>query len=92
MGTVEWTVYDVMLLHSILHWPESANLELWHFAMAHAVYLWNLLPRKDIKKSPYKVFTMSVMPCKMYLQRQHVWGCPTYVLDQKLQDGKKLPI
>jgi hypothetical protein len=21
----------------------------------------------------------------------HVWGCPTYVLDPKIQDGKKLP-
>jgi hypothetical protein len=21
----------------------------------------------------------------------HVWGCPVYVLDPKLQDGKKLP-
>eukprot|EP00957_Ditylum_brightwellii_P001102 87781-Ditylum_brightwellii.AAC.2 len=21
----------------------------------------------------------------------HVWECPTYVLDPKLQDGKKLP-
>ncbi|KAI2505066.1 hypothetical protein MHU86_9342 [Fragilaria crotonensis] len=80
-----------MMLHSILHWPESANLELWPFAMAHAVYLWNHIPRKDIKKSPYELFTKSVMPSEMYLQRQHVWGCPTYVLDPKLQDGKKLP-
>ena len=81
-----------MLLHSILHWPESANLELWPFAMAHAVYLWNHIPRKDIKKSPFELFTTSVMPSEMYLQRQHVGGCPTYVLDPKLQDGKKLPI
>ena len=25
------------------------------------------------------------------LQSQHVWGCPVYVLDPTLQDGKKLP-
>ena len=25
------------------------------------------------------------------LCRSHVWGCPTYVLDPKLQDGKKIP-
>ncbi|MGH7955352.1 MAG: hypothetical protein ACREOZ_05270, partial [Gloeomargaritales cyanobacterium] len=25
------------------------------------------------------------------LQGTHVWGCPTYVLDPTLQDGKKLP-
>ena len=88
--TITWWA-RAMLLHAILHWPESANLELWPFAMAHAVYLWNHMPRKDIKKSPFELFTKSVMPSEMYLQRQHVWGCPTYVLDPKLQDGKKLP-
>ena len=25
------------------------------------------------------------------LYRAHVWGCPVFVLDAKLQDGKKLP-
>ena len=25
------------------------------------------------------------------LLRSHVWGCPTFVLDPKLQDGKKIP-
>jgi hypothetical protein len=28
-----------MMLHSIIHWPDSADLELWLFAMDHAVYL-----------------------------------------------------
>jgi hypothetical protein len=78
-----------MLLHAVLHWPDAANLELWPFAMAHAVYLWNHMPRKDIRKSPYKLFTKSVMPSELYLQRQHVWGC--HVLDPRLQDGKKIP-
>ena len=80
-----------MLLHAVLHWPDAANLELWPFAMAHAVYLWNHLPRKDIRKSPFELFTKSVMPAELYLQRQHVWGCPVYVLDPRLQDGKKIP-
>jgi len=30
-------------------------------------------------------------PSYQHLQRLHVWGCPVYVLDPKLQDGKKLP-
>ena len=25
------------------------------------------------------------------LRGEHVWGCPCYVLDPKIQDGKKLP-
>jgi hypothetical protein len=31
------------------------------------------------------------MPNYRHLQRAHVWGCPVYVLDPTLQDGKKLP-
>jgi GAG-pre-integrase domain len=46
-----------MMLHSIIHWPDSANLELWPFAMDHAVYQWNSLPRKDTFLSPNKLYT-----------------------------------
>jgi ribosomal protein S12 methylthiotransferase accessory factor YcaO len=28
-----------MLLHAIIMWPDQANLELWPFALEHAVYL-----------------------------------------------------
>jgi hypothetical protein len=96
-GVAERTIQTIstwaraMLLHSVLHWPDAANLELWPFALAHAVYLWNHIPRKDIRKSPYELFTKSVMPSELYLQRQHVWGCPVYILDPRLQDGKKIP-
>ena len=96
-GIAERTIQTIstwaraMLLHSVLHWPDAANLELWPFAVAHAVYLWNHIPRKDIRKSPFGLFTKSVMPSELYLQRQYVWGCPVYVLDPRLQDGKKIP-
>jgi hypothetical protein len=46
-----------MMLHSIIHWPDSADLELWPFAMDHTVYLWNSLPRKDTFLSPNKLYT-----------------------------------
>jgi hypothetical protein len=45
--------------------------------MAHAAYVWNNMPRKDIKKSSFELFTKSVMPSEIYVQRQDVWGCPT---------------
>jgi hypothetical protein len=32
-----------MILHMSLHWPGQANLELWHFTLEHAAYLWNHL-------------------------------------------------
>ena len=39
----------------------------------------------------FELLTKLVMPSELYLQRQHVWGCPTCVLDPKLQDEKNLP-
>jgi hypothetical protein len=80
-----------MMLHSIMHWPDAANLELWPFAMDHAVYLWNHLPRKDTLIAPEELFTGVQSVNYELLQRSHVWGCPAYVLDPALQDGKKLP-
>jgi transposase InsO family protein len=41
-----------MLLHMSLHWPKQADLELWPFALEHASYLWNHLPRLDTRLVP----------------------------------------
>ena len=80
-----------MLLHSIIMWPDQADLALWPFALEHAVYLWNNIPRMDSKLAPIEVFSGQKLPSYDHLQRLHVWGCPIYVLDPKLQDGKKIP-
>jgi hypothetical protein len=81
-----------MLLHAVIHWPSSANLELWPFAVQHAIFIWNHLPRQGTRLSPLEIFTRStVSNVPGLLSRMHVWGCPVYVLDPKIQDGKKLP-
>ena len=41
-------------------------------------------------KSPLEVFTKSKSDHRDLL-RTHVWGCPAFVLEAKLQDGKKIP-
>jgi hypothetical protein len=41
--------------------------------------------------APIELFTGVKFPNYRHLQRAHVWGSPVYVLDPKLQDGKKLP-
>jgi hypothetical protein len=79
-----------MMLHAILHWPEAAQLDLWPFAMQHAIWIWNHLPRKDSKLAPIELFSKMKLSSYDHLHRLHVWGCPVYVLDLKLQDGKKL--
>jgi hypothetical protein len=79
------------MLHSIIHWPDQADLALWPLAMQHAVYLWNHLPDKDSGIAPIEIFTGSKFENYAHLHRAHVWGTPVFVLEPTLQDGKKLP-
>ena len=80
-----------LLLHFAIHWPQAAEANLWPFAVDHAVYIWNQLPDMENKLSPLEHFTGTTVHDHHHLQRLHVFGCPVYVLDPKLQDGKKLP-
>jgi len=80
-----------MLLHAAVHWPAAANIQLWPFALEHAVYLWNILPDTMTRLSPLELISGSHNPDYSHLRHLHVWGCPTIVLDPRLQDGKKLP-
>lgn len=80
-----------MLLNQAVSWPEQFNLELWPFAVMHAVHLWNNLPKRDTKLAPIELFTREKFMNYNHLKQVHVWGCPVFVLDPKLQDGKKVP-
>ena len=79
-----------MLLHAMIHWPSETSLDLWPFAVDYAVYLWNLLPREPSGLSPNELF-YGIKSDHSDLRNAKVWGCPTYVLDPRLQDGKKIP-
>lgn len=90
IGTISnWS--RTLMLHAITHWPESADLSLWPFAMEHAVYLWNNLPKQTTKLAPIELFTGTRFHSYEHLQRAHVWGAPAYVLDPALQDGRSIP-
>jgi hypothetical protein len=80
-----------MLLHQALHWPEQTRLDLWAFALEHAVYLWNHLPRRDSLIAPVELFTGATFHNFNHIQLARVWDCPVYVLDPELQDGHKIP-
>eukprot|EP00957_Ditylum_brightwellii_P070530 5359195-Ditylum_brightwellii.AAC.1 len=62
----------------------------WPFALDYAVNIWNGMPDMDIGLFPMEKFGASRVD-HTDLLNLHVWGCPTYVLDPKLRDGKKLP-
>ena len=79
-----------MMQHSAMHWPDQFNQSLWPFALDHAVWLHNHTPVRDSGLAPVELWRGQKLACGE-LQRARVWGCPVYVLDPKLQDGKKIP-
>jgi hypothetical protein len=79
------------LLHQLLQWPEHASPDLWPFALEHAVHIWNHLPSHHSRLAPIELFTGVKLPTYKAIKQARVWGCPVYVLDPKIQDGKKLP-
>ena len=81
-----------MLLHVRLHWPDEFSADLWPFALDYAVYIYNHVPSKGKPgmPSPQELFCGSKIGCRP-LRRLKVFGCPAYVLDPRLQDGKKIP-
>lgn len=97
-GRAERSIQTIMymartfMVHVSLHWNEygSDSLALWPFAVRHAVWLYNRLPNGVTGLSPMEILTGTQSDHRDLL-RAHVWGCPVYVLDPKLQDGKKIP-
>lgn len=80
-----------MLLHVRLHWLDEFDPNLWPFALDYAVWIYNHIPMPDRGGfSPEELFSRSKGGCEL-LRRLRVFGCPAYVLDPKLQDGKKIP-
>ena len=80
------------MIHVALHWADYSvnDIALWPFAIKHAAWLYILLPNQITGISQLKMLTREKAAHKDLL-RCHVWGCPTFVLNPKLHDGKKIP-
>ena len=82
---------QAMLLHVWLHCPDEFNPTLWPFALNYTVEIYNnLLTKVKNGLCPNKVFTGIILGCGP-LKQLRVFGCPCYVLDPRIQDGKKIP-
>jgi hypothetical protein len=78
-----------MLLHASMRWKDGIDSSLWPMAVSYATYLYNHLPQSN-GVAPADLFMGTQIP-RHKLKDMHTWGCPVYVLDPKLQQGKKLP-
>ena len=97
-ANAERTIQTIMymactfLIHVSLHWSDHGvdDLFLWSFAVKHAAWLYNRLPNRVTGLSPLELLTKTKTDHQDLL-RSHIWGCPVFVLDPKLQGGKKIP-
>ena len=80
------------MIHAALNWGEdgSDDIALWSFALDHAAYLYNRIPQRESGIAPLEMVTTNKSDYTD-LARSHVWGCPCYVLEAKLQNNQKLP-
>ena len=84
------SIARTMMIHAGIHWPDVSDSTLWPMAVNQACYLFNHVPNPDTGLSPHDIFTKTRWPQKKF-HDLHVWGCPVYVLDKSIQDGKKIP-
>ena len=80
------------MIHVALHWGEdqSDDLTLWSFVVDYAAWLYNRIPQRRSRITPIK-FASKTKSNHLDLNHAHVWGCPCFVLEAKLQDNHKLP-
>jgi hypothetical protein len=78
------------MLHAAHSWPEHANICLWPQAVDYTVWFFNHLPSIKNGVSPNEIWSCTRFPTNG-LNSAHVFGCPVYVLDPRLQDGHKIP-
>jgi hypothetical protein len=93
-GVAERSIHTInnmarsMILHASVHWKDGIDATLWPQAVTYADHVYNNTPKNGV--FPAYVFTGSTVP-RHILMDVHVWGCPLYVLDPKIQQGQKLP-
>jgi hypothetical protein len=78
------------MLHATMRWPSRSFIDLWPQALEYAVWCHNRLPPSGAGLSPLELWN-DAKDAVSHLPRAHTFGCPVYVLDAKLQDGKKIP-
>ena len=78
-----------MMLHASVRWKDGIDAALWPMATTYAAYIYNHMPNEH-GIAPADLFSGSQFP-RHKLKDIHTWGCPVYVLDPTLQQGKKLP-
>ena len=77
-----------MLLFAIHKWPQMLCMELWPYALQTANEVCNATLFEGQAKTPMEIFAQENIAPK--LKHFDTCGCPTCILDNKLQGGKAI--
>ena len=80
-----------ILMHAAIRRPSMVETNVWPMAVDYAVYHHNHMPRPSVGMLAPIDLLLKIQSAQTHFHDMHVWGCPCYVLDPKLQDGHKLP-
>ena len=93
-GVAEKRIWDLqeqartMLLFAVHKWPKMLSMALWPYALPTANEVRNATPLDNQTKTPLELFTQVDIAPK--LKHFHTFGCPTYILDNKLQGNQTI--
>jgi hypothetical protein len=78
------------MVHASLHWAERGldYISLWSFAVKHSVWVYNHVLNVRSGLTPLELVIRERSDYRDIL-RCHVWGCPVFVLEAKLQNDQK---
>ena len=95
-GVAERAIQTIMsmactvMLHATIRWGEVHTSTLWPMAVDYAVWIYNHMPDPKTGLAPIDLISHTTWP-RRKLKDTHVWGCPVYVLEPSIADGKKIP-
>jgi len=85
-GIKELTLISrTILLYAPRHWPEMISTIIWPLALKATCERVNNPSINETGESPHS--RISKADNIIMKQDYHTWGCPVYVLDEKLQSG-----
>ena len=79
------------LIHAAIKNPDNIDATLWPFALNHAYYVWNEVPKVNTF-SPAQILSSSFSQEPLQVIKSlRVWRCPVCILDYRVANGKKIP-
>jgi hypothetical protein len=76
------------MIHAYRRWPDAISVNLWPYALRNAADVRNATTSEKGKRTP--VASFASIEREPTLTSFHLFGCPVYVLDARMQSCQKI--